>query len=167
MSQDFLCLLSSQTLFPPLLFSSSVHLIDERPPLSSHSANMWVAESDDYHGAVLDGAVWLDAWNCGIIKHWHWGFHRGLSNSLTFSAAKKEKQNLFLLDWYEGGSCGHDFQWSTGVDLKQVKESDIKLWMFCQKDCDEQPVMWTLHCRKKKGWTQWRTDKKCRSNKKI
>lgn len=75
-------------MFFPLLFSSSSLLIAEWPP-SLQRTSVRLVESIDYHGAVLDGAVWLDACNCGVIKHWHWGFNGGLSNSLTFSAARR------------------------------------------------------------------------------
>lgn len=81
-------------LFPPLLFCSALLLIVERPP-SSRRGSVRLLESNDYHGAVLDGAVWLDACNCGVIKHWHRGFNGGLSNSLTFSAAQRGER-LFI-----------------------------------------------------------------------
>lgn len=80
--------------FPPLLLSSSSLLIAERPP-SSQRGIIRMVESIDYHEAVLDGAVWLDACNCGVIKHWHWGFNGGLSNSLTFSAARRGEHAIY------------------------------------------------------------------------
>lgn len=95
--------------FSHLLFSSSSLLIAEWPP-SSQRASAPLVESIDYHGTVLDGAVWLDACNCGVIKHWHRGFNGGLSNSLTFSAAlrgdsaiyscwRKTKEDVFPPCW--------------------------------------------------------------------
>ncbi len=81
-------------IFFPLLFSSSSLLIAEWPP-SLQRASVRLVESIDYHRAVLDGAVWLDACNCGVIKHWHWGFNGGLSNSLTFSAARRGEHGIY------------------------------------------------------------------------
>lgn len=100
-SEDFLFLLSSLPSsktppgFPPLLLSSSLLLIAQRPP-SWQRASVRLVESIDYHGAFLDGAVWLDACNCGVIKHWHRGFNGGLSDSLTFSRLGDERVVYFL-----------------------------------------------------------------------
>lgn len=67
-------------------------------PLGSHRASTWLIETSDYPTAVLDGAVWLDACNCGIIKHWHWGFNQSLSNPDLHIRSERGKLNLFLQD---------------------------------------------------------------------
>ena len=115
MSKDFLFLLSSlpssnsTMFFLPCCFLLLL-LIAARPP-SLQRASVRLVESIDYHGAFFDGAVWLDACNCGVIKHWHRGFNGGLSNSLTFSDAQRGERAIYSC-WRETKDvCSLGWKW--------------------------------------------------------
>lgn len=119
--------------FPPLLFSPSSLLIATRPP-SLQRASVRLVESIDYHGAFLDGAVWLDACNCGVIKHWHRGFNGGLSNSLTFSAAQRGEHAIYSC-WRETKDvCSLGWKWIHSrvfMMRRNVVRLMYRLWFMC------------------------------------